>query len=240
MKNLQKLGGFAALYLAAAYLVGIILFLVVLDYLSIVDPAQKVALIVEKHRVIYSTNLLLYIIFGFFLVVMALTLYDRLKDASPIIIRTATVIGLIWAGALMGSGMVSNAGIAPVMELYGQDPAQAAATWLTIETVAGGLGGGSGEILGGIFTLLVSIAALQVKGFSKGLNYLGVLVGLIGIASTVPGLNDLGALFGVTQIVWFAWVGLVLLHSSPTATDMGYDASLSSLLAAQLANRSEK
>jgi hypothetical protein len=47
----------------------------------------------------------------------------------------------------------------------------------------------------------------------------------------------LGALFGVTQIVWFAWVGLVLLRSSPTATDMGYDASLSSLLAAQLANR---
>src|SRR3972149_6198723 len=42
MKTLQKFGGFAALYMAAAYLIGIVLFLVVLDYPSITDPAQKV------------------------------------------------------------------------------------------------------------------------------------------------------------------------------------------------------
>jgi hypothetical protein len=41
MKNLRKMGGVAALYLAAAYLVGIVLFLVVLDYPSITDPAHK-------------------------------------------------------------------------------------------------------------------------------------------------------------------------------------------------------
>ena len=44
-KTLQKFGGFAALYLAVAYLIGIVLFLVVLDYPSITDPAQKVALL---------------------------------------------------------------------------------------------------------------------------------------------------------------------------------------------------
>jgi hypothetical protein len=44
MSNLQKMGGVAALYLAAAYLLGIVLFLFVLDYPKIVDPAQKVAL----------------------------------------------------------------------------------------------------------------------------------------------------------------------------------------------------
>ena len=41
MNTLQKSGGFAALYLAVAYLVGIVLFLVVLDYPSITDSAQK-------------------------------------------------------------------------------------------------------------------------------------------------------------------------------------------------------
>jgi hypothetical protein len=35
VKNVQKLGGFAALYLAAAYAIGITLFLVVLDYPAI-------------------------------------------------------------------------------------------------------------------------------------------------------------------------------------------------------------
>ena len=64
MKALQKWGGFAALYLAVAYLVGIVLFLFVLDYPNIVEPAQKVALLVDKQMVIYLTNLLMYVIFG--------------------------------------------------------------------------------------------------------------------------------------------------------------------------------
>jgi hypothetical protein len=217
MKNLQKMGGFAALYLAAAYLTGIVLFLVVLDYPSIIEPAQKVALLVDKQVVIYITNLLMYVIFGVFLVALALALYEHLNTASPAIIRTAAVIGIIWAGALIASGMVANAGIAPVVALYGKDPAQAALTWLAIESVSNGLGGANGEFLGGLFTLLISWAALQVSVFPKGLNYLGILVGVVGIISTVPGLSDLAGLFGMSQILWFVWLGIVLLHRSPNA-----------------------
>lgn len=217
MKNMQKMGGFAALYLATAYLIGIVLFLFVLDYPSVVDPLQKVALLVSKQMVIYTTNLLMYVVFGVFLVVLTLALYERLKTASPTIIRTATVIGIIWAGALIASGMVSNAGIAPTVALYGKDPAQAALTWLTIESVANGLGGANGEILGGLLTLLVSWSALQVSGLPKGLNYLGILVGVVGIISTIPGLSDLAGLFGMSQILWFVWLGIVLLRRSPSA-----------------------
>jgi len=217
MKSLQRMGGFAALYLAVAYLTGIVLFLFVLDYPSIVEPAQKVALLIDKQIVIYITSLLMYVIFGVFLVVLTLALYERLNAASPAIIRTATVIGIIWAGALIASGMVANAGIAPVVALYGQDPTQAASTWLAIESVANGLGGANGEILGGLLTLLVSWAALQVNGLPKGLNYLGILVGVVGIISTVPGLSDLAGLFGMSQILWFVWLGIVLLRWSPNA-----------------------
>lgn len=217
MKNLQKLGGFAALYLAVAYLTGIVLFLFVLDYPSIVEPAQKVALVVDKQMVIYITNLFMYVIFGFFLVVLALALYERLKAASAAIIRTATAVGIIWAGALIASGMVANAGIAPVVALYGKDPTQAALTWLAIESVANGLGGANGEILGGLFTLFISWAALQVNGLPKGLSYLGILVGAVGIISTVPGLSVLTGLFGMSQILWFIWLGIVLLRRSPSA-----------------------
>jgi hypothetical protein len=217
MKNLQKMGGIAALYLAVVYLTGIVLFLFVLSYPSIVEPAQKVALLVDKQMVIYITNLLIYVIFGVFLVVLALALYERLNTASPAIIRTATVIGFIWAGVLIASGMVSNAGIAPVVALYGKDPAQAALAWLAIESVANGLSCANGEILGGLLTLLASWAALQVSGLPKGLNYLGILVGVVGIISIVPGLNDLVGVFGMSQTLWFVWLGLVMLRSSPSA-----------------------
>lgn len=214
MKNLQKIGGIAALYQAAAYLLGIVLFIVVLDYLNIVDPAQKVALIVEKYMVIYLTNLTMYVIFGFTLITLSLALYDRLKGGAPAIMQVSTAIGIIWAGSLIASGMIANSGLAPTLALYEQDPAQAATFWMGIETVADGLGGGKGEILGGMLTLLVSWAALRGGGLPKGLNYLGVVVGAVGIISTAPGLHDLAGLFGLSQIVWFVWLGIILLRGN--------------------------
>ena len=215
MKNLRKMGGVAALYLAAAYLVGIVLFLVVLDYPSITDPAHKVALLVEKQMVIYATNLIMYVIFGAFLIVLSLALYDRLKSGAQAIMQVAAAIGVIWAGSLIASGMVSNAGIAPVVALYTQDPARAALAWMEIETVASGLGNGNGEILGGLLTLLVSWAAWRAGGLPRGLNILGLLVGAVGIASLLPGLTALTGMFGISQLVWYVGLGIVLLRGEP-------------------------
>ena len=219
MKTLQKFGGFAALYLAAAYLIGMVLFLVVLDYLSITDPAQKVALNVDKQMVIFSTNLLMYVFFGLFLIILSLALYDRLKVGAPAIMQVATAIGIIWAGSLMVSGMVANAGLDAIVPLYAKDPAQAALTWQGIEAVSHGLGFGNGDILGGLLTLLVSMAALRADGFPKGLNILGLLAGAVGIISIVPGLSEMmGGIFGLISIIWFIWLGIVLLRSNPGTT----------------------
>jgi hypothetical protein len=213
MKTLQKSGGFAALYLAVAHLVGIVLFLVVLDYLSMTDPAQRVALLVEKQLVIFSTNLLMYVFFGVFLIVVSLALYDRLKSGAPALMQAATALGIIWAGSLIASGMVANAGIAPAVALYATDPSQAAISWQGIETVANGLGNANGEILGGLWVLLISVAALRAGGLPKGLNILGFMVGAVGILSLIPGLTDLLiGVFGLGQIIWFVWLGIALLR----------------------------
>lgn len=216
MKTLQKFGGFSALYLAVAYLIGMTIFLVVLDYPSMTDPAQKVALLIEMQTVTFLTNLLMYVFFGVFLIVLSLALYDRLKSGAPAIMQVATVIGIIWAGSLIASGMVANAGIAPVVALYAKDPAQAALTWQSIESVANGLGNGNGEILGGLWALLVSLAALRAGGLPKGLNLLGLLVGTVGTITIFPGLIDLVGVFALSQVVWFVWLGIVLLRSNPS------------------------
>jgi hypothetical protein len=219
MKNLQKFGGFAALYLAVAYLVVMAIFLVVLDYPSITDSMQKVALLADRQMVTFSTNLVGYVFFGFFLVNLSLALYERLQPKAPAVMQAATVIGIIWAGSLVASGMVANAGIAPVVALYGKDPMQAALSWQVIESVANGLGNANGEILGGIWALLVSITALRVGGLPKGLNILGMLVGAVGIISLIPMLTDsLVGVFGLTQVLWFIWMGIVLLRGKPQKT----------------------
>jgi hypothetical protein len=219
MNDQQKMGGVAALYEAAVYVLGMVFFLLVVDYPSVVDPVQKVALLVDNQAIIYIMYLLLYVVSGIFLVVLALALYERLKAGSPAIMQIATAIGLIWACVVIASGYVFNMGMDTVVDLYGKDPAQAATVWLAIESVSAGLGGAKGEILGGIWVLLASWAALRAGGLPRALNYLGVVIGVAGILSAVPALGELGLgiIFALGQIVWFVWLGIVMLRSSPSA-----------------------
>jgi len=222
MRTLQKFGGFAALYMALAHLTGLIIFIVILDYISISDIAQKVAMNVNNQAVVFTTNLLMYVFFGFFLIVFSLALYNRLKTGAPGLMQVATVIGIIWAGSLIASGMVANAGLSTVVALNATDPSQAALTWQAIESVANGLGNANGEILGGLWTLLVSIAAMRTGRLPKGLNILGLVVGSVGIISLVPVLTGpLVPVFGLGQIIWFLWMGIVLLrrNAGETATN---------------------
>jgi hypothetical protein len=103
-----------------------------------------------------------------------------------------------------------------IVPLYAKDPVQAALTWQGIEAVTNGLGNANGEILGGIWTLLVSLSALRSGGFPKALNVLGLLVGAVGIITIIPAMTDFTGLFGLGQIVWFVWLGIALLRSNPS------------------------
>jgi hypothetical protein len=217
MNKLQKMGRAAALYQAAAYLLGIIFFLFIIDYAGIVDPARKVKLIVDNQTGMYFIHLFMYVFFGFSLVILVLALNERLKTAAPVLMQITTAIGLIWAGMVIASGMVFLAEIGLVADLNANDPTQAASFLLIIDTLSNALGGGTGEILGGLWTLLTSWAALRSGMFPRALNYLGLAIGGVGILSILPPLNDLTGLFGISQVVWFVWLGLILLRKNQDA-----------------------
>ena len=76
-------GGLAALYLAAAYVAAMPYFLVFVKYPSVVDPVEKVALLVGNHGSMRVMYLITYVIFGIVLAVLALALYARLRDGAP-------------------------------------------------------------------------------------------------------------------------------------------------------------
>jgi hypothetical protein len=227
MNDLQKTGGIAALIMAATFVVGFAVFLTVLTPAGYFDasaePAQRVAILADNQTIASVSYLTAFVVFGVFLVVLALALYERLKAGSPALAQTATAFGLIWAGLVIASGMVANVGIAAVVDLYGSDPAQAGSVWLALETVQLGLGGGN-EIAGGLWVLLVSWAALRAGGLPKALNYLGVAIGVAGLLTVVPVLEVLGAVevlgfvFGLGLIVWFVWLGIAMWRSRPSVT----------------------
>ncbi len=237
----QKVGGLAALYLAAAFVVAMPYFLVFVKYPSVVDPARKVTLLVGNHDSMRAMYLVTYVIFGLVLAVLALSLHARLREGAPILTQAATAVGLIWAVVLVASGLIFNAGVAAVVGLHGASPAQAVSAWQAIEPVAQGLGGSGGELLGGLWVLLVSAAALRTGGLPRVLNWLGVAIGAAGVLSVVPALNDVAYGFGSLQILWFAWLGIVMLRTTSrqaetagiTVTDSAFAAANSTPLSSR-------
>ena len=214
----QKVGGWAALYVALAYVAAMPYFLLFVKFPSITDAAEKVSLLASHHNSLQVAYLFTYVVFGIVLAMLALTLYRRLKDETPVLAQVATVVGLIWALVLVASGMIQNAGMSSVVALYGTDPAQAISAWQAIEPIAQGLGGSGGELLGGLWVLLVSVAALRTRMLPRSLGWLGIVLGAAGVVSVVPVLRDLGYAFGMLQIVWFVWVGVVMLRVRSRAT----------------------
>lgn len=217
MKNLQKVGGAAALIEAAAYVVGIGLgFTLLASYVTgTLDQEQTVAFLADNEAILYVWNLIIYVVFGVFLVVLALALHERLKSSRSALMQIATAFGLIWATLVIASGMIFSIGMETVVDLYGTDPAQAGAIWSAISSVQHGLGGGV-EVVGGLWVLLISWAALRTGGLPRALNYLGLVIGAAGIITVVPALGGLGAIFGLGQIAWFVWLGVVMLRTSPS------------------------
>jgi hypothetical protein len=214
MNNLQKVGGMAALGAAVTFIVGFALLFTLLVpagyFAANTDPVQTAAFLIDNQAVLYIWYLIIYVIFGIFMVVLSLAMRERLQTNAPALAQIATAFGLIWAGLVIASGMVANVGIGAVVDLYAQDPAQAATVWTAVHAVVVGLGGGN-EIVGGLWILLVSWAAWQGGALAKGLNGLGLVVGTAGILTTVfPTVDALGAVFGLGSIVWFIWAGIIM------------------------------
>lgn len=208
---LQTLGGLAALVAAGTWIFGFALFVTVFEPLvsGELNAAETVAFLGANQTLVYVWNLVIYVLFGVAQVILTLAIHERLKASAPVLSQIAAALGLIWSALVIASGMVANIGTAAVVALYATDPAQAGTIWSAVDTVRNGLGGGN-EIVGGLWVVLLSWAALR-GGLPKMLNIAGVVFGLAGVVTIVPTLTDIGAVFGLKLIVWYIWIGVVLL-----------------------------
>jgi hypothetical protein len=212
MNNLQKMGGVAALVEGATYLLGIVIAFTILAPTWELNPEQYVAFLIENQTFMHIWHLIIYVVNGIFLVVLVLALYERLKGSTSALAQVAAAIGLIWAGLVIASGLLIINDLGVIAGLHGQNPAKATTVWLALSAVENGLGGAV-ELPGGLWMLLVSWAAWRSKELPTALNYLGLVVGMAGILTAVPALGELGVAFGLGSIIWFIWLGIVMLRS---------------------------
>ena len=219
MKNLQKIGGIAALIGAATNLLALVTFITILSpkgYGSD-DPGQIVAFFADNQAIMRVWYQIIYLVFGVSLIFLSLALYERLKAGSPALAQAVTTFGLIWAVLVIVIGTLSINNLSTVVKLYGENPAQAATVWLTLDSVENGLGNNGGEtMVNALWFLLLSWAALRARELPRVLNYLGVVTGVAGILSVLA-LTDLQAVYGLGLIIWFVWLGIVMLRRSPVS-----------------------
>ena len=213
MLRLQKVGGFAALFEAMLYVIGFAVMATVLNPGDTDgwDAAQRLSFVLERKAFFQAWTTLIYVVFGVVLVVLSVALHERIGNTATGLMQVATSLGLIWSGLVIASGMVGSVGLETVASIYSRDPSQALSAWIAIGAVQNGLGGGV-EVVGGLWVLLISFAALSVQALPKTLAYFGFIVGIAGILTIAPPLAELGAVFGIFQIVWFAWVGSSMLR----------------------------
>ena len=236
MNNLQKSGGIAALLHAAAYVVGLVLGLTLIFPLLDAAPNQYLAFVSENQALVYLWNLISYWGSAITLVIMVLALYERLKDGSPALAPIATAFGLIWAGLIIASGNLMLRNIGVVSGLYGTDPAQAVTAWTALQSVENGITSGN-ELVGSLWVLLLSVAALRTGQLNRALNILGVVLGVAGMLTIVPALFDsLVMVFGPGMIVWSVWAGIILLRGNRVAATQQADAYVPRLGTTTLSN----
>lgn len=210
MLTIRKAAGLSALAEAAIYCGIFVFFGVYWDYPSLGSTVQKIAFLAEHKTAFMLSNLVGYVLFSVFLAVLVVGLHRALKSQQESLSQVASVFGFAWVVLVLASGMIANIGLAQMLKLAATQPDQAWTVWFTLTTVVEGIGGGN-EVVGGIWVLLVSIAAWRAHLFPSWINAFGIVVGALGISTMVP-VSILTELFGVTQILWFVLIGWRLLR----------------------------
>jgi hypothetical protein len=199
--------GFSAIILALIYVAAFIYFGVFWAYPHSAEISEQLVYLSANHLQISTVYFSIYIFFGVVLSVLVLGLNEKHSiTEAGFLSKLATLFGAIWVGLVIASGMIFVIGLRSVIELAPTNIERASETWHIVTLLTESLGGGN-ELVGGIWVLLVSVCNLSRKIFSNWLNYVGLFVGVAGIATVYPA-DVFTEIFGISQIVWFVWVGI--------------------------------
>ena len=207
-----RAGGIAALVLAASYIIGFVMWGAVLgeppDTLS-----GKVAFVTDNLNALTATAIFIYHIPGIALVLLVLGLRQQVGSTDSVLANLSAVLGFIWAGLVLASGMIYVVGAHAIADLATSEASSAATSWHTITVVSDALGGGS-ELVGALWVLGVSAIAHRSGRLPTTLTFLGYFIAMAGILTVLPPLSVFQSVFGLAQIPWFGWIGMLLLREA--------------------------
>lgn len=210
-KGFQKLGGYCSILLGLIYILAFIIYGGVIDYPNAnATYSERINFLSDNYQILSIMNFISYVLFGILLTILVVSIHKRIKDYFPSLSLLTSAFGIIWVGLVIASGMIANIGLKSIIGIGIDQPEKAITIWSSISIVTEGLGGGN-EIVGGIWVLLLSIVTFKSPLFSKSLNILGLFVGFAGILTILP-YDLFKEIFGISQIIWFIWIGISMIR----------------------------
>lgn len=201
MTLFKKLATISAVYGGLSYMGGIFVYLFLLQYDSVTSASEQLTIISNNPVLVHITTLHIYVIFSFGIILLATYQYLKLKDQQSVLGLLGLITGVVWATILITSGFISMGVTALLMN--GTTASELVSTWQAIDIVSNALGGGN-ELMGGVFTGLVSLAMYKARYSSVATSVLGGLVFIGGIVSALPYITEVGiGIFVISQISWF-------------------------------------
>lgn len=214
--SLEPIAGAAFIGMALCY---IILFVIYGAVLSTPEggTAAKIAYLIENKALFNFTYVLGYVVFACLLCFCVYVIGRLFHRESQAAMAMTSLFGYFWVVVLLSTGMIGVSSH-EILAIYSvSNPEAAEVIYHTRILMTESLGGGI-EFIGGVWFVLLGIVSWRHKLHSRSLAAFTLVKGTIGVATLFSAESLLRDLFGVTGILWFIWMGIVMIKK-PTGTE---------------------
>ena len=209
-QTLLRSSALAFLMMPLCYVAMFVFFFVILDIPHGSRLIEKIDYMAEQKALISFAYFIGYIVFGCLLLIGVEGINARLQVDKSELAKFAYAFGMLWFVLMMCSGMIAMVGMETMARLFEKASEHTETVYFIAIITVDALGGGI-EFAGGMWVLLISITALRQQQLSTGLNVLGLFCGVFGIATLILSIPEFKDAFGLSQVVWFIWMGFVLM-----------------------------
>ena len=117
----------------------------------------------------------------------------------------------LWACYILACGLIAILSIELLFSYNSDGTLHISEVWRQIYSIQMGLGEGV-EWVGAIWVLIINSCLRERQRFPQLIILFGYFIAAIGILTLYRPLAEVGALFGLFQIVWFIGIGYFLIQ----------------------------
>lgn len=208
MRTKQVNGAIAAIVCATSFIIGLVVILFVVPDFN--QGAEFRLAAFTKHKLLMQIwYFLVYVVFGFSLLVLSRSLLELTDGEHSFLEQVTSLVSYLWACYILACGLIAILSIEFLFSHNSDGTQHISEVWRQIYTIQMGLGEGV-EWVGAIWVLFINSCLRERNRFPQPIILFGYFIAAIGMLTLYRPLADIGALFGLFQIVWFLAIAFFL------------------------------